>query len=76
MHETPLDQLIGRVVALDENDYMYGIGLLRLRLWRVTPMRSEPGWALVVGSVVDFRGVEHAEREVVVRLGALIDATP
>jgi len=45
-----------------------------LRLERVTLMRSEPGWALVAGTVVDFRGDEHAEREVMVRVGALAAA--
>ena len=72
MHDADLDWLIGRVVVIEENDYIYGVGPLRLCLWRVTPLRSEPGWALVAGSVVDAHGVESTEREVVARLGALI----
>ncbi len=57
---------------LDEDDYMYGIGPLRLRVAAVAPSRVEPGWALVSGVPLDFRGVEREPREVLVRMKALL----
>jgi len=71
MNDLELDVLLGKVVIVDENDYMYGMGPLRLRLERITLLRSEPGWALVAGLMVDFRGDHHQSREVMVRIGAL-----
>ncbi|HEY2791034.1 MAG TPA: hypothetical protein VGJ28_01680 [Micromonosporaceae bacterium] len=66
-----VDVLVGKVIVIHENDYRYGLGTLRLRPERISGVRSEPGWALVTGVVVDFRGIEHAPREVLVRVGAL-----
>lgn len=76
MHDPRLDHLIGTVVVIDDNDYMYGVGTLRLRLRRITLLRSEPGWALVAGVAVDFRGTEHDARDVTVRVRALQDQPP
>jgi hypothetical protein len=66
-----LDELIGEVVSLDESDYMYGIGRLRLRILAVTLVRTDPGWAHVIGVFVDYRGNEHGLRDILVRVEAL-----
>lgn len=71
MLDLHLDDLLGEVVSLRERDYMYGIGTLRLRVLRVGLLRTEPGWAIMVGAFVDFRGDEHGLREVTVRVEAL-----
>src|SRR4051794_21479949 len=71
MSDSEFQRFVGAEVVLDENDYMYGLGALRLRVARVTAMRSEPGWALVAGTRIDYRDVECGQREVVVRLTAL-----
>lgn len=71
MMEFHLDDLLGDVIALDERDYLYGMGTLRLRPLRVTLSRADPGWAKVVGVFIDFRGGEHGVREALVRVEAL-----
>jgi hypothetical protein len=65
------DPIAGTVITLDENDYMYGRGKLRLRVGHVTALRSEPGWALVAGVQIDHRGKDRQYRDVVVRIRAL-----
>lgn len=71
MMEFHLDDLLNDVIALNERDYMYGRGTLRLRLLSVTLSRADPGWAKVVGLFIDFRGDEHGVREALVRVEAL-----
>jgi hypothetical protein len=66
-----LSTVVGSVVHLDDGDYKYGIGRMRIRVGQVTPMRSEPGWAMVTGVQLDFRGAEIARREILVRAEAL-----
>jgi hypothetical protein len=61
----------GVVAEFAEEDYLYGIGILRLRLTRVTRLRSDPGWALVDGIHIDHRGDSHERRAVMVILAAL-----
>lgn len=63
------DRITGRALDIDENDYLYGVGTLRLRIDVMTGMRSQPGWVLVTGTVES--GAETDSCTVVVRLSAL-----
>jgi hypothetical protein len=67
--------LTGRIVDLDENDYLFDRGPMRLRLLRITPTRSEPGWDLIdavaVGTCADM-GI----RTLMVRHRALLAGHP
>jgi hypothetical protein len=64
-------QLPGRIVELDECDYTYGVGRLRLRVGDATPLRSKPGWVMLDGMTVDRDGTTYEPRTIAVRLTAL-----
>lgn len=62
----------GAVVAeFAEDEYLHGVGLLRLRITRVTRVGLDPGWALVDGVHIDHRGDAHDRRAVMVTIAAL-----
>lgn len=61
----------GFIAEFAEDEYLYGIGILRLRIIRVTLLRSDPGWALVDGIHIDHRGDPHERRNVLVTVAAL-----
>lgn len=59
------------IVTLAEDEYLYGLGPLRIRVHEVSPTRPEPGWAIVAGVRIDHLGRDREPREVLVRLDAL-----
>jgi hypothetical protein len=67
---------IGAVVELQEHEYEYGLGPLRLRIERIDVLRIERGWAVVRGVQIDHRGHDVRTREVTVPIAALIRALP
>lgn len=58
-------------LTLAEDEYLYGLGPLRLRVEKITIMRSYPGWALVGGVRIDHRGVTREHRDVCVSITTL-----
>ena len=62
----------GTVVILAEDDHRYGLGPLRLRVEQITPLRSEPGWALITGARIGDNGQTQTPFELVVRIHALL----
>jgi hypothetical protein len=61
----------GIVAEFAAEEYLYGIGVLRVRIIRVTLVRSNPQWALVDGIHIDHRGDAHERRAVMVTIAAL-----
>jgi hypothetical protein len=59
------------ILTLAEEEYRYGLGTLRLRVERITLLRSEPGWALVGGVRIDHRGTACEHRDVCVSVHTL-----
>ena len=59
------------VITFTEDEYLYGFGTLRLRVERVTVLRSEPGWALVGGVRIDRLGSAREDRDICVPLATL-----
>lgn len=64
------------VITFTEDEYLYGLGTLRLRVERVTVLRSEPGWALVGGVRIDHLDVAHERRDICVPLATLRQRLP
>jgi hypothetical protein len=62
----------GQVLKIPEADYLYGVGVLTLR---VTDVRGEVDprlrWLRIRGVEILWNGQEGAEREVMVRVSAL-----
>lgn len=63
---------VGDVIEVDEADYMYGVGVLRLR---VTELQGVYGraWLGVRGIQILHTGALGPERQVTVRIKALVD---
>ena len=76
MRDSKVAAAIGAVVTLQEDEYEFGIGPLRIRIDRIEILRFEPGWAKVHGMQLDYRGQHVRVREVNVPIDALIRALP
>ena len=61
----------GVVAEFAEGEYLHGTGVLRLRVTRVTRLRSDPGWVLVDGVRIDHSGDPHERRAVMVTVAAM-----
>lgn len=66
------DLLVGQVIDLEEPDYAYGIGPLRLRVRRAGPMPDHEDWLSVEGVRVDDEGQEREDHSIGVRLTAVL----
>ena len=68
---------VGDVLVIDEADYCYGIGPLRLRVTAIGAPRGQVQgleWLGVVGVEIRWNGAEGGHRSVLVRTAALADA--
>jgi hypothetical protein len=61
----------GVMVEFAEEEYLYGLGVLRLRVTRVTRLRLDPGWVLVDGIRIDHRGDPRERRAVMITAAAM-----
>ncbi len=76
MQDSTIAAAIGAVIELQEHEYEYGIGLLRIRIERIDVLRVDRGWAVLRGTQIDHRGQDVRVREVTVPIAALIRALP
>ena len=76
MQDSTVAAAIGAVVTLQEDEYEYGIGPLRIQIDRIEILPFERGWAKVRGMQLDYRGRHVRVREVNVPIDALIRALP
>ncbi len=59
------------MILLEEADYRYGIGSLKLRVVEVATLHARAEWVGVRGVEIRWNGSEGAAREVLVRVAAL-----
>lgn len=74
----PLRLRAGDVISVAEPDYMYGRGMLTMRLTAVPDERAQhPAleWVRLTGVCIRWDGSEGPEREAIVRVAALGAAT-
>ena len=67
----------GDILVIEEADYCYGIGPLRIRVTAIGAPRGQvrgPEWLGVVGVEIRWNGAEGAHRSVLVRTAALAEA--
>lgn len=76
MDDSTVADAIGAVVTLQANDYQYGADPLTIRIHRIHLLRVDRRWAVIVGTQIDYRGVDVGIRQVTVCVQALVRALP
>jgi hypothetical protein len=67
----------GDTVTVAEQDYMYGLGELTIRIHGFAQAPDVgPGWVTVRGVEVGRDGRDRAERQIVVRIAGMKRVTP